>query len=313
MTGDHPYCAAVDWGTTSFRLWLLDRGGAVLAERRGDEGMTTARERGFAAVLESRLAGLKAPAGLPVVVCGMAGSKQGWREAPYLDAPARLGDVPAGAIRVRDGTRDVRILPGIAQRDPARPDVMRGEETQLLGAFGGSTGARLACLPGTHSKWVRIENGAVAAFATFMTGELFAVLARHSVLAHSLGAAPDADPEAPAFRDAARSSRAAPEGLTAALFDVRAGGLLGLHDPADAASRLSGTLIGAELAGASSLCGQPSAATLIASGRLKALYEGALAACGVEAETLDADDAARRGLFAAARRFWPLEPEDPAP
>ena len=128
--------AAIDWGTSSFRAWLLDRVGAVLAESRGGEGMlaASATPGGFPAVLEKHLDTMGAARNLPVIICGMAGARQGWIEAPYVDVPATFGDVLAGAVRVPGIDRDVRIVPGLAQRLESTPDVMRGEETQLAGA-----------------------------------------------------------------------------------------------------------------------------------------------------------------------------------
>src|ERR1044071_1708813 len=127
---------AVDWGTSSFRLWLVDRAGNVLGERRSSEGMMAASKLGFAALLQSHLEAVGAAPGLPVVVCGMAGARQGWVEAGYVDTPARLTSILQHAVPVPGQGRDIRILTGIAQRDPRAPDVMRGEETQLLGALG---------------------------------------------------------------------------------------------------------------------------------------------------------------------------------
>ena len=152
-----PAYVAVDWGTSSFRLWLIDRAGEVLAERRSDEGMLAAAKAGFPAVLQSHLVAIEAPDHLPVLVCGMAGARQGWVEAGYVDTPARLSAILKQAARVSGEARDIRILPGIAQRDAKAPDVMRGEETQLLGALGlDAAGEALVCMPGTHSKWVRV-------------------------------------------------------------------------------------------------------------------------------------------------------------
>src|SRR5437763_15217771 len=127
---------AVDWGTSSFRLWLVDRAGNALAERRSDEGMMAAGKLGFAAVLQSHLEAVGAASGLPVVVCGMAGARQGWVEAGYVDTPARLASILEHAVAVPGQDRDVRILPGTAQREPKAPEVIRGEETQMAGAFG---------------------------------------------------------------------------------------------------------------------------------------------------------------------------------
>src|SRR5258705_6442214 len=176
---------AVDWGTSSFRLWLVDRAGNVLGERRSHEGMMAAGKPGFATVLQSHLEAVGAAPGLPVVICGMAGARQGWVEAGYVDTPARLASILKHAVPVPGQNRDIRILPGIAQRDPKAPDVMRGEETQLLGALGiDAAGDAVVCMPGTHSKWVRTSGGSVEGFATFMTGELFGVVSRVTNLAH---------------------------------------------------------------------------------------------------------------------------------
>src|SRR5262249_34773842 len=127
---------AVDWGTSSFRLWLIDRTGNVLAERRSHEGMMAAGKPGFGTVLQSHLDAVGAAPSLPVMICGMAGARQGWVEAGYVDTPAPLAAVLQQAVAVPGQDRDIRILPGIAQRDRQAPDVMRGEETQLIGALG---------------------------------------------------------------------------------------------------------------------------------------------------------------------------------
>ncbi len=185
-----PAVAALDWGTTRLRAWLIDGSGKVIAERRGDDGLITAREKGFSNVLEGHLAAMGAPETLPVIICGMAGSRQGWIEAPYVTVPAPIGAILGGAARVADQKRDIRIVPGLAQRLADAPDVMRGEETQLAGAGLPAKRRHLACMPGTHSKWVVVEDGAVAGFGTWPTGELFSVLAAHSILKHSLGEHP---------------------------------------------------------------------------------------------------------------------------
>ena len=183
-----PAFVAVDWGTSSFRGWLMSAKGDVLAESRGSEGMLHCAGTGFAPVLRDHLAKLGAPQEMPVLICGMAGARQGWVEAPYLNTPTRLDALHEGAVRVDAGSStDIRILPGIAQARADRPDVMRGEETQLLGMIDpGFTG--LVCIPGTHSKWVRIEAGAIVEFATYMTGELFSVISQHSILSHAVEA-----------------------------------------------------------------------------------------------------------------------------
>lgn len=299
-----PFVAAVDWGTSSFRLWLLDAEGAILGETRSDEGMMKAREIGFLHVLEAHLAKLGAADDLPVIVCGMAGAKQGWLDAAYVDTPARLDDLIAAAVPV-EGARTVRILPGVAQRDAARPDVMRGEETQLLGALAQAGEGGLFCLPGTHSKWVAISDRTITHFATFMTGDLYAGIAGGTILKLALEEGiPKAEPSDAAFADAVLSAMEAPAGFTSRLFAVRAGPLLGLAEPGEGPARLSGELIGLELAGARQRFGDISAVTLVGSGYLSELYAAAFSVAGISAVQIDADTAVRTGLMAAAKALY---------
>lgn len=301
--GGEAFCAAIDWGSSGFRLWLLSEGGSVLGERRSGEGMLKVASGDFPAVMERHLAALDAPPRLPVIICGMAGARQGWREAPYVDVPAPLAAVADDALAVPDAARDVRILPGIAQRSPERPDVMRGEETQLLGALGAHPDGLLACMPGTHSKWVRLEAGRVEAFATFMTGELFDAIGHHTILAHALEEEADTAGSA-AFAAAARRALEGDDALLNRLFAIRSGQLLGYAGRADGKAELSGLLIGSEIAGALRLLGHGGRVTLIASRPLATPYRQVLDLAGLGVETVDAEEAVRRGLLLAARRLW---------
>jgi 2-dehydro-3-deoxygalactonokinase len=299
-----PALAAADWGTSNLRVWLLDRTGALLAERKSGDGMLTAGAKGFANILEGHLAAMGAPAKLPVVVCGMAGARQGWVEAGYLDVPARIADFASASTPAPDTARPVRILPGLAQRRTDAPDVMRGEETQLAGA-GLGAGNHLVCMPGTHSKWVGVEAGKVTGFRTAMTGELFHVISTHSILRHSVGEPPDAgDASAPAFRDTLLRAIAAPQDLTSMLFHLRAGVLLHDMPKTEAAARLSGMLIGVEIAAARSATPTVRAVTLVASGPIGERYEAALRLGGYDVAVVDADVAVRAGLFAAGARLY---------
>ena len=302
-----PAYLAVDWGTSSFRLWLIGKDGGVIAERRSGEGMTVAARTGFEAVLEAHRGAVGAPESLPVLICGMAGAKQGWVEAGYLDTPAALSAIPAAAVRIPGTKADIRILPGLAQRDASSPDVMRGEETQLLGAAGTlGTGNHLVCMPGTHSKWVRLSGGTVQGFSTFMTGELFEAIARNTILSHSVGEAGAIAGDNAAFRAAVTRMVAAPALATSQLFSVRAGSLIAGLSAEDAKARLSGTLIGLEIAGALSLVAAGTPVALVVSGGLGALYKEALSAAGISPRIIDADTAVRNGLAAGARALWSL-------
>jgi len=293
---------AVDWGTSSFRGWLMSANGEVRAESRGSEGMLHCASSGFAPVLRDHLARLGARDGTPILICGMAGARQGWAEAPYLKTPTRLDALHKGAIRI-DAQGDIRILPGLAQARADQPDVMRGEETQLLGVTEPDfTG--LVCIPGTHSKWVKIEAGEVVAFSTYMTGELFSVIAQHSILAHAVEPAGSSPADGEPFREGLATALAQPAGLTASLFRLRAAQLLGFEQRADGAARLSGLLIGTEIADALQRHGRARSLRLIGAGGLGRLYQAALTAQGFDVTAVDAEEASRRGLGKAAINIW---------
>jgi 2-dehydro-3-deoxygalactonokinase len=295
---------AVDWGTSSFRLWLVDRAGNILGERRSHEGMMVAGKLGFAAVLQSHLEAAGAAPGLPVIVCGMAGARGGWVEAGYVDTPARLASVLKHAVAVPGQDRDIRILPGIAQRDPKAPDVMRGEETQLLGALGvEAADDAVVCMPGTHSKWVRAKGGSVERFATFMTGELFDAVSRETILSHAVAGADEAE-DIDAFRSAVMAAFERPSFAANLLFQVRSGQLLYGGKPSSAREKISGTLIGLELAAGLVGEARKEGIMLVASGRLQRLYQLAFDTVSVPVRSIGAEDAVRRGLSMAAESIW---------
>lgn len=301
-----PAYIAVDWGTSSFRLWLIAADGSILDESRSHEGMTSAAKTGFAAVLDAHLAKVKAPEDLPVIICGMAGAKQGWVEAGYIDVPTSLSAVLTGAVSVPGQSRDIRILPGLAQRDKTMPDVMRGEETQLLGALGSeSRGSQAVCMPGTHSKWVHVRDGKVTGFSSFMTGELFSAITQHTILSHAVVGADEGPADTAAFEAAVRVAFNRPAMATNLFFTARSGQLLHGLTAAGAQAKISGTLIGIEIAGALSEAANGVDITLVASGRLQGLYETALKTLSLSYTTIDADLAVRRGLAAAAQAIWP--------
>lgn len=296
----HAFRVLVDWGTTSFRLWVVDRDGKILGESRGREGMLHAGTVGFASVLDHHLeqAGVTEP--LPVVICGMAGARQGWVEAAYLPTPTRLDDLGARATIVPGRDADTRILPGLSHGDPAMPSVMRGEETQLLG-LGIAQGDALVCMPGTHCKWVELADGVVTRFSTFMTGELFDVLATHSILKHAFDdTGPDMQAD-DAFLSSVRIGFETPETAWAQIFALRASQLLGMSQKQDGRATLSGLLIGAEIGGALRIHPKRERLVLVASGHLAELYTAAFQTIGLRPECHDSEDATRKGLLAAAR------------
>jgi 2-dehydro-3-deoxygalactonokinase len=312
---------ALDWGTTSLRAYKLAAGGVVLEQRALSSGIMqlpktpriiNGREcaDGFELAFDDACGDwLDAQPDLPVIACGMVGSAQGWREAAYCDTPANvanLGNSLQTIVSLR-GTR-VHIVPGVIQRSHL-PNVMRGEETQVLGVLQNlpvEAGADLLIgLPGSHSKWVDVVDGCITHFDTFMTGEVFAVLSEHSILGRTLkqGAAFDAQ----AFDRGVQIAQSADGelGVLSTLFSARTLGLTGELSQTAQADYLSGLMIGHELA---ALAGAqrrrrnnlnlPSI-ILIGNAQLCARYSRALDACGFANVTL-AEQATERGLWQLA-------------
>jgi 2-dehydro-3-deoxygalactonokinase len=257
----------------------------------------------FPAALAALLADDFAATGptVALLICGMAGARQGWLEAPYLDAPADLGALAFGAVTPdMTGTRFVpRILPGVCQKLIGAEDVMRGEETQLLGLSAllpGFSGAVI--MPGTHSKWVELNGRRVERFATIMTGELFELLRNHSVLRHSLGGNLDGPGREQGLEAGLAAGIEAPQKLSSMLFKVRAGSLLSGRQPDWCAGFLSGLLIGAEIGGQRDWL-DGSEIPLIGGPTLCALYAKGLTMVRAPSRIIDATDATLAGLKAA--------------
>ena len=176
---------AVDWGTSNVRARLVDGAGVLLAETQSGDGIATLSAGEHEAAFERLAAGWPA---VPAIMAGMIGSRQGWREAAYLACPAATGALAGAIVRFRSaGGRPIAIVPGVMLTSRSRDgDVMRGEETQIVGLLGGNPGFDgVAVMPGTHSKWVTIAGGTIGDFQTVMTGELFDLLAHTSFLRHS--------------------------------------------------------------------------------------------------------------------------------
>lgn len=292
MSGNTTYAdwIAVDWGTTHLRAWAMV-GDTVRAEAHSEDGMGTLERDGFEPALLRLIEPWLGAGTMPVVACGMVGARQGWFEAPYTAVPAKPCDLRPVTAPTNDARLKVQIIPGLKQAEPA--DVMRGEETQIAGFlarhkdFDG-----VLCLPGTHAKWVRISAEEVVSFQTCMTGEMFQLLSEKSVLRHSI--APD-DMDTEAFASAVEDIISRPERLAQRLFGLRAENVLnGLH-PIVARSRLSGYLIGAELAATKPYwLGQDVA--MAGAPTLVSAYAEALKTQGVEARTFDAAPLTRAGL-----------------
>lgn len=290
---------AIDWGSTRLRVWALS-GDRVLAEAHSDDGMArlaaSAFEPALMALIGDWLAGDRVT---PAFACGMVGSRQGWHEAPYRTVPCPPLGASLAAVPTRDPRLRLWIAPGLCQ--PAPADVMRGEETQIAGFLALNPGwDGVICLPGTHSKWVHVSAGEVVSFQTFMTGEIFALLSSASVLRHCVEGW-----DGPAFLAGFDAGFDRPDRLLARLFSIRADAIL--HDlaPAEARARLSGYLIGAELAAAKAFwLGQRVA--LIGAPSLIEPYQNALAHLSIPTTIAAADQMTLAGL-AVARALAPQE------
>lgn len=286
MTGSLEWIAA-DWGTTNLRLWAM-RGRQVVDKRTSQSGMSRLEPHQFAPLLERMVADW-GPA--PVVACGMVGSRQGWVEAPYRATPAAI---QPELVKVPASARPVWIAGGIKQFSP--PDVMRGEETQIAGVLDENPDFDgVFCLPGTHTKWVRVKKRQIHSFQSFMTGELFELISERSVLRHTLAThGTDLDALA-AAADQAIDDPAAAYGR---FFQLRAAALLGAENPLHARSTLSGLLIGLELSAASRFW-HNDPVILLGGKTLAPLYERVLGKRARDLRPHDAEQATLSGLAMA--------------
>lgn len=298
-----PGMISIDWGTTAFRAYRLDDRGAVLDSLDRPAGILTVPPGGFPDTLREAIGPWLAAGESRVLLCGMVGSRQGWQEAPYLPCPAGPAEIARAVIPLEFGGAACRLVPGLTARDAGGvPDVMRGEETKLVGLLADLGDApALACLPGTHSKWARLGGGRVTGFATQFTGETRAVLLQHSILGRLAEPGPDSEA---AFRRGLRRARE-PGGLLHHLFGTRALGLMGDLAPAETASYLSGLLIGHEVRAVLEE-GRPAGPIHLAgSETLARAYALAFEEAGLP-HVRHADDIVARGLALIAESIpWP--------
>ncbi len=297
-------CIVADWGTTNLRVWAMGADGTTLEQRSSPRGLMVVDAGRFSEALQEAcgdwLAGERR---LPVVMCGMVGSKLGWKEAPYLVAPIALDRLAHHLCPVEARfPATAWIVPGIKLDDPAQPDVMRGEETQILGALqtlGVDDGVFL--LPGTHSKWAVVEDGNLMAFRTYMTGELYGLLRRSGTLSQLMeGEKSDEG----AFRQGVACAESPEAGnLLHSLFGVRTLGLFDRLPRSGLASYMSGLLIGAEMQDALNwlhASGKPSIAAGVGAPDILEAYGLAASLCGLEMSRLDSAVVVPRALLSIA-------------
>ena len=279
----------VDWGSSSVRAFAIAQGGAAAAVKRADDGVFSG-SGGFDGRLRRHLGDwLERWPHAPILLCGMVGSDRGWVHAPYVAAPAGLSEL-AGALAPAPFERSARIVPGVSFTSGATCEVMRGEETLLMGLATQASGA-LVCLPGTHSKWTHLSGGRIAGFRTYMTGELRGLLLGQGALSTAVTQIDSHD----AFLAGIAAARedAAP---TRSLFQARARRLLGTLGPEHTASFVSGVLIGAEIA-----CEAGAGAVLLAArGDLADAYGAALREARIDVTLVDPEPLAASGLLRIA-------------
>lgn len=313
MTADF---IGIDWGTTRIRAWAMTRAGEVLAESKADEGLLTATELGFETVLQRHLDILGTPHGTPIMMCGMVGSRQGWVEAAYARAPAPLDHIAAQAVSVPFAHADARIMPGVALYDALAPDVMRGEETQLMGIDPALLqGPTLVAMPGTHAKWVRMEDRNLSNFATWLTGEMYSIFATQSILKHAIQGEQDhVSVENPVFQAWVQRALTGEGGVMGEVFKIRAATLLNNMSAVDAAAALSGYMIGNEVRDAKRRFARDvDRALMVGSGTIGALYCFALEEAGFSVHQISAEASVQAGLTMAADHLLFSAPQNTLP
>jgi 2-dehydro-3-deoxygalactonokinase len=287
-----PELIAVDWGTSRLRAYLLGPRGDVLGKVESEDGIGPLGGAGHADAFERMCGPWRAahPA-TPVLMAGMVGSRNGWREAPYVAVPTSVAELAANTVEVAlAGGGHARIAPGLLKRGPARSDVVRGEEMRALGAA--RPGAfSLLCLPGTHAKWLSVDHDRLSDFRTFVTGELYGLIVEQSFIG-SLGRPGEDDPDA---FEAGLAAADEPDGLTSVLFAARANVLDGRLAPEGVADYVSGCLIGTEVRHA--LASAPTREiTLVAGGEHAWRYETAIRRAGALVTLVDTEAAFLAGM-----------------
>lgn len=292
---------AVDWGTSNFRAFRLNAAGEIIERRTITVGILSVHQGRFAETIREHLGDWLATGENQVLLSGMVGSRNGWMEAPYLNCPVGVAEIADACVAVPlDGCK-VRLVPGVKGADRnGIPEVMRGEETEIMGMFDSFVWTKncttSVCLPGTHSKWVEVQDQRIVSFQTCMTGEIFTALRKCTILGRTMPQENEIDKTA-FLRGVARSNDTG--GLLHHLFGVRSLYLMDLLREDESASFLSGLLIGHEVRHM-----MPSGIKIYLSGaaQLSSLYALAIDACG---GTYVADDGHSnvRGHIAIARRL----------
>lgn len=285
----------VNWGSTNFRAYLIDASGAVIDEYAAPAGVVGLDRNAMASRMNQLVAHW--PGRGPIYASGMIGSNVGWMQVPYVEAPAGAADLAKAAVEARIGDASLHIVPGIActRSFDGAPDVLRGEEVELMGLAAMRPTDGWVALPGTHTKWARLERGRVIEFFTSMSGEIFDRLTEKGLLASIVEREASDGPE---FLRGVAAGRARRLSLGTTLFGARAQVMRSALSKSDAASYIRGLLIGAEIADASAVYPTLGGAVipLIGNGPLCRLYASALRTAGLASELIDSRDACLRGF-----------------
>ena len=287
---------AIDWGSSAFRAFLLDAGNQILADTSTNDGVLMLAGKPYSQVIAETCGGwLKETPGLPIIMGGTIGSRSGWKETPYVSCDASIGTLASACVSVEnDAGLDIQIVPGVSGPDFfGGTDVMRGEELQIFGAIQtlGLTDA-LVCLPGTHSKWCVVESGNITSVTSFMTGEMFALIRRQSMIGSLIK---DEEFHSPSFLSGVAEVRSA-AGLLHKLFSIRADILLGNLECPSAESYLSGMLIGSEVRAVADVIGKDSEVLLVGNAGLARRYNTALSEYSLKTVPVLPDQAFVRGI-----------------
>jgi 2-dehydro-3-deoxygalactonokinase len=296
--GSEPALIGLDWGTSSFRAYLIGADGGVISSVSAPEGILHVEGGNFEAAFQRLVGRWAAEHDVPVIASGMITSRNGWIETPYVGLPSGAAELAAAmtAHTLADG-RKIHFVTGMTGTTSGAPDVMRGEETQIAGAVAAGGGSGVFVLPGTHSKWVAVEDGKITSFATFMTGDVFGAMRGHTILGTLME---DGEGSTDALLRGARASKDGGLGLLHSLFTARTLPLFGEMSKAQAADYLSGLLIGAEVQGARALAGGSDQVVLIGRGDLNTRYAQVLEVFGLKAVEAG-DHIVARGHFEIAK------------
>lgn len=291
---------AIDWGTSNFRAFLVDRdSGECLDSRRSEAGLRSLSSGEFPHYCAAQIGDWREQGRVPTYLAGMVGSKRGWSEAPQLDLPVGAADLAAHVVSA-PGLDNAWIVPGVKIVTPGHVDVMRGEEIQAFGALAlCNTREALCCLPGTHSKWARLADAQLVDFTTAMTGELY-----HAVRFHTLPGEPtreSAEFDAAAF-DQGLEAAGHPAGILHALFEARSRHLYSGLASEQVGSFLSGVTIGSEVLSQRRIHPHQDEVILVGSSTLNQLYRRAMTALDFTVSEIDSDQATLAGLRALAER-----------